>query len=121
MTPEGKVKKKVSAILKGYSEGIYYNMPVPSGYGESMLDYVGCARGAFFMIETKANDKPTPLQNLCKRRVLNAGGRVFVIRNVDDPELDVLVAWLDAQMERRGDPDQPSAPDSRCANAGGTV
>ena len=36
-TPEGKVKEKVSKLLREY--GVYYFMPVQTGYGPAGLDY----------------------------------------------------------------------------------
>lgn len=80
-TPEGKVKTEVRELLALHSQGMYYNMPVPSGYGEPMLDFVGCYYGRFFMIETKAavNLPLTPRQDLTKEQVEEARGQVFII------------------------------------------
>lgn len=89
-TPEGKVKKTVSALLRSVP-GLYYFMPVPSGYGESTLDYLGCYRGQFFAIETKARGKkPTDRQNMMISRMQQAGGKVFVI----DGDLTELQQWI---------------------------
>lgn len=78
MTPEGKVKAKVKKILAKFE--IYGWWPVPSGYGESSLDFIGCINGRFFAIETKAPGKaPTPRQEECIRRMKAAGAEVFVI------------------------------------------
>jgi penicillin-binding protein-related factor A (putative recombinase) len=42
-------------------------MPVPSGYGESTLDYIGCYKARFFAIETKKpGGKLTPRQQNTK-------------------------------------------------------
>ena len=90
-TPEGKVKQKVSALLK-VTLGLYYDMPVPGGFGGSTLDYVGCHRGEFFAIETKKpGGKPTPRQRQIISRMEAAGGRVFVI----DGDLSELKSWLE--------------------------
>ncbi len=81
-TKEGKVKKAVREILDPYVEAglMYYNMPVPTGYGEPMLDFVGCFMGDFFAIETKApGEKLTPRQEFTKERMEKAGAKVFVI------------------------------------------
>lgn len=89
-TPEGKVKKKVSDYLKSVS-GLYYFMPVPSGYGESTLDYIGCYRGRFFAIETKKpNGKPTSRQLQIISAMQRAGGDVFVI----DGDITELTEWI---------------------------
>lgn len=97
-TPEGRIKKHVKELLTQYTP-IYTNWPVPSGYGEPMLDCVGCYGGQFFMIETKFDDELTPRQNLTREQVVEAGGRVFVIDGTaGDPTawegwLE-LVTWL---------------------------
>jgi len=72
-TPEGKLKDKVKAYLK--EKGAYYTMPVPSGYGMPMLDFVGCYKGKFFSIETKAPGKrPTPRQQQTLSDIQFKGG-----------------------------------------------
>ena len=89
MTPEGKVKRKFSAMLKEY--GAYYEMPVPSGFGKSGLDYTGCYNGRFFSIEAKKpGAKPTPRQEITISEIQKAGGLAFVI----DGDLSLLEAWL---------------------------
>lgn len=89
-TPEGKVKAAVSAILKD-TPNLYYNMPVPGGFGESTLDYVGCYGGKFFAIETKApGQKPTDRQNVIISIMKRAGATVFVI----DGDTTELRNWL---------------------------
>lgn len=90
MTPEGKVKEAVSALLKKF--GAYYEMPVPGGYGKSGLDYQGCFHGKYFAIETKApGKKPTPRQVLTIAQIQKAGGKVFVI----DGDCSELQRWLE--------------------------
>lgn len=90
-TPEGKVKKTVSALLRSVPD-LYYFMPVPSGYGESTLDYLGCYRGKFFAVETKApGKKPTDRQNMMIERMTKAGAKVFVI----DGDITDLKNWID--------------------------
>ena len=94
-TPEGKVKKTVSSLLRATPD-LYYFMPVPSGYGESSLDYLGCYRGQFFAIETKKpGGKPTDRQNMIIERMRKAGGAVFVI----DGDLSELKTWIDNPTE----------------------
>lgn len=104
-TPEGKVKKLVREMLNPYveSHGLYYNMPVPTGYGEPMLDFVGIHRRLGFMIETKApGEKLKPRQQLTRDRVLAAGGKVFVVGEFANPEgyeypysgMKELARWL---------------------------
>lgn len=91
-TPEGKVKKKIKKVLDSYP-GVYYEMPVPSGYGKSGLDYQGCFYGQYFAIEAKAPGKePTPLQQETIRSIKEAGGTAFVIS--DDKGVQLLDMWL---------------------------
>ena len=90
MTPEGRVKIKVDALLKKY--GVYYLKPVQNGMGAPALDYhcIHCGHG--FTIEAKAPGKiPTPRQLGTMARVRAAGGTTWV---TDGSDLDVLEAWL---------------------------
>ena len=90
-TPEAKIKAKVTKLLQQVTD-LYYWMPVPSGYGASTLDYVGCYRGLYFSIETKAPGKhPTARQSLVIGSIHRAGGKVFVI---DSDNLSELEDWL---------------------------
>ena len=95
-TPEGRVKSVVKKVLDKYKSVVDGFWPVPYGYGESHLDYVGCACGLFFSIETKApGQKPTPRQKERIRTVNLAGGKTFVIDGT--PETDTyedLDRWL---------------------------
>lgn len=95
MTPEGKVKAKVSALLKQY--GCYYFMPVQMGLGAAGLDYhcyktVSNVAIAFF-VETKAFGKePTPRQQLSMDEHEARGARCFVVDS--DLTLKELERWL---------------------------
>ena len=62
MTPEAKVKRKITTKLK--EMGAYYFYPMTGGYGRSGVpDIIGCYRSKFFGIEVKAGkNKPTALQ-----------------------------------------------------------
>ena len=91
MTPEGKVKKKVDALLDKYK--CYYRKPVTGGYGKAALDYEGCSRGRFFAVETKpAGEKPTDRQLFIAETIREAGGRAFVV--IGDDGLAELEQWL---------------------------
>lgn len=93
-TPEGKVKRKISNLLKTYAPDLWYDMPVPSGFGKSTLDYVCCYYGRFFSIEAKAaGKKPTERQNAMIRQMEAAGGKTFVVS--DEESLDTLRQWLE--------------------------
>ena len=78
-TPEKKVKKKVTEILK--QNCAYYFYPVTGGYGMSGVpDLVCCFWGVFIGIECKAgNNKPTALQEQNLERIHAAGGITLVI------------------------------------------
>jgi len=91
LTPEGRVKRRVSAFL-GTMPGLYYYMPVQAGYGRATLDYVGCYLGRFFAIETKAPGKhATDRQRAVMKAMTEAGAAVFVI---DSDDLSELKRWM---------------------------
>jgi len=94
-TPEGAVKRAVKQLLGTY-EGLYRFMPVQYGYGESSLDFIGCYRGQFFAVETKAPTKePTARQEETIRQMERAMGSVFVVREASAEALLPLRRWLD--------------------------
>lgn len=93
-TPEGRVKQKVSQFLMSLGEDLYYEMPVPGGYGKSGLDYVCTYRGKSFYIETKRpGAKPTERQEQVIKKMRRAGAAVFVI----DGDLKELKEWISNQ------------------------
>lgn len=84
MTPEGKIKAAISKAISQVKR-TYTFMPVPSGYGQSSLDYILCVDGWFVAIEAKApGKKPTPRQRLIMEKIRAAGGEVWVVDNVAD-------------------------------------
>jgi hypothetical protein len=88
MTPEAKVKKRVTSILK--AAGAYYFSPVTGGFGRSGVpDIVCCLKGHFIGIECKAGtNKPTALQQKNLKEIGYAGGFAFVVNedNLDSFE-----------------------------------
>jgi G:T-mismatch repair DNA endonuclease (very short patch repair protein) len=82
-TPEGKVKKEVRKVLD--SLGAYYVMPVTGGYGkQGAPDFLVCHKGRFIGIETKAGKgKLTTLQEMNLKKIIEAGGLAFVVREDD--------------------------------------
>jgi hypothetical protein len=79
---------------------MYSYWPVPSGYGKTTLDVIGCYRGRFFTIETKApGKKPTLRQMVEINEVEAAMGFSFIIAGEASPVLDDLRAWLDNLTE----------------------
>lgn len=95
-TPEGRVKAKVSALLKATET--YYRMPVVTGFGNTTIDYEGCSKGRFFGIETKAPgiDTPTDKQRAVMDAIERAGGRTFFINDGSPAGLRELADWLAA-------------------------
>lgn len=83
MTPEVKVKQRVTALLK--AAGAYYFYPVTGGYGNSGVpDIVVCHNGRFIGIECKAGkNKPTKLQEKNLRDIAAAGGTALVINETN--------------------------------------
>ena len=97
-TPEGAVKAKVSSYLKSLGPDCYYEMPVPSGFGKSGLDYSGCYKGLAFFIETKSpSKKPTPRQRATIEKQKASGAAVFVI----DGDLSELKEWIKEHRDLR--------------------
>lgn len=78
MTPEGRVKKKIKAVLEQLE--IPYCMPFTGGYGKSgVADFICCVGGKYVEIEAKAPGKNlTELQKRRQRDVV-AGGGLFLI------------------------------------------
>jgi hypothetical protein len=98
MTPEGKVKRLVSALLKSYGDSLYYEMPVPSGFGKSGLDYNGAMIARAFAVETKKpGGKPTPRQEETIKAMRRAGIAVFVVDGLES--MAPLKQWLDSLQE----------------------
>jgi hypothetical protein len=90
MTPEGRVKKVVKGVLDQHRAWHFW--PVQTGYGEFVLDCIGCHQGAFFAIETKApGAKPTPRQKAIAERMNMAGAAVFIL---DGTNMETLTQWL---------------------------
>lgn len=95
MTPEGRVKAKVKALLKSY--GAYYHMPVQNGMGKPSLDFVCCHKGRFLAIETKTEKgKLTTRQQVTMDEMQKAGAIVLVIRGESDGEtFNILRCFLE--------------------------
>ena len=87
MTPEGRVKKSIRALLDEL--GAYYVMPVTNGFGkQGAPDFLVCINGKFIGIEAKAGKgKTTALQELNLAHIQRAGGDAYVIYENDIPML----------------------------------
>lgn len=110
-TEEGALKRDVKEMLRVfdiasevapvYRPKGYYNMPVPSGYGVPMLDFVGHYRGRFFMIETKAPGKePTARQTNLMELLRRSGAWCCWADNFSDLERKFVGFTLAVDMER---------------------
>jgi hypothetical protein len=92
MTPEGKVKQAITKFLKE-QEDCWWAMPVVSGYGKPLLDYIGCSRGRFFAIEAKSFGKPlTPRQQYTIVSISMSRGQTFIVRDTEIPAY--IVEWF---------------------------
>ncbi len=98
-TPEAKVKKQIRAILDEY--GVYYAMPIGTGYGNSGVpDFLCCVAGHFFAIEAKAGKgKTTALQEAHIEKIGAAGGTAVVINEVTVADLPGIIAYLKEEHE----------------------
>ena len=94
MTPEGRVKAAVKAVLG--VRGIWYYMPVSNGMGQHGIpDFICCVppMGKFLAIETKAPGRTstvTPLQERAIGNIRAAHGWAIAIDDVSQ-----LVSFLD--------------------------
>jgi Holliday junction resolvase len=97
-TPESKVKAKIKAILKEH--GVYYVMPIGTGYGNAGVpDFLCCINGRFVAIEAKANGgKTTALQDKNLRDIEIAGG-VTCILNEDT--ISALLGYIKLIKEQK--------------------
>lgn len=91
-TPESKVKAKIKKVLEEY--GVYYAMPIGTGYGNAGVpDFLCCHNGRFLAIEAKAGKgKTTALQDKNIREICNAGGYALV---VNEDNLDEVRCFLE--------------------------
>jgi hypothetical protein len=97
-TPEGKVKDQIKKVLDKYKPSMFYDMPVPCGYGKPTLDIIGCFHGCYFSIEAKSGvgtkgRKPSDRQAGTRDDMRAAGGKVFVIVGLD--QTGELERWLE--------------------------
>lgn len=88
LTPEGKIKAKVKRVLSRHKRIVDGYWPVPCGYGENWLDFVGLMNsGHFLAIETKKpGGKLTSRQKNTIARIQAKHGYVFVIASDEDVE-----------------------------------
>ena len=97
-TAEVKVKNKIKAILKEH--GVYYAMPIGTGYGNAGVpDFLCCIKGRFLAIEAKANGGvTTALQNKNLRDIETAGGITCVL---SEDNVSALGGYLNLMTEKK--------------------
>jgi len=95
-TPEKKVKRKVTALLKTYNA--YYFYPVTGGFGASGVpDIVACLNGRFLGIEVKADAKKrgvTALQQKNLDAIAAQGGVALIIDSYNLNQLEDILEKL---------------------------
>ena len=91
LTPETKVKRKVTLILNKYDA--YYFFPPSNGFGRAGIpDIIACYRGQFIAIECKAGKNiTTALQRRELGAIEDAGGYALVI---NENNIDQVIAVL---------------------------
>jgi hypothetical protein len=97
-TPESKVKAKIKAILKEH--GVYYAMPIGTGYGNAGVpDFLCCIDGRFVAIEAKSGiGQTTALQEKNLRDIEAAGGITFVVR---EQTIEALRGYVKLLKEKK--------------------
>lgn len=97
MTPEGKLKKQVKEYLT--ERGAYYLMPAGSAYGKPGLDFVGCYKGRFFAIETKAPGKIITVRQAGTATLMRRAGG-YVLWGDDWEKLRTEIASFFSEIDR---------------------
>lgn len=93
-TPESKVKRKVTELLKKHK--IWYFFPANNGFGKGGIpDIIAIVGGVFVGIECKADrtKKPTELQVRCGAEIRDAGGQWFLV--CDEHSLAQVEAYIE--------------------------
>lgn len=101
MTPEGKVKRKVTNLLKQL--GVYYFTPQSGGYGKSGVpDIIACCNGRFVGVECKAGtNKLTDLQSAQLDKIVRAGGTCYVVNEQSFASFEITMCTLmDKPLDR---------------------
>lgn len=99
LTPEGKIKKKLSEMLR--SRDVWYFFPANNGFGRAGIPDVICiVDGTFVGIECKADAKkqPSALQLECGKQIRKAGGYWFLV--YDEESLGRVESWIQRWLRR---------------------
>jgi hypothetical protein len=102
-TPEGKVKKRLTEMLRTHK--IWFYFPGNNGFGKSGLpDIVAIVKGRFVGIEVKADrtKKPTALQWKTGREIKEAGGDWFLV--YDDDTIKIVEEYICARSRKGQSP-----------------
>jgi Holliday junction resolvase len=93
-TPEKLVKNKIKVILQ--DGGVYYAMPIGSGYGNAGVpDFLACVNGRFLAVEAKAGKgKTTMLQDMHLEKIKTAGGVSMVVNELNLDQLKETIQWM---------------------------
>lgn len=93
-TPEKLVKNKIKVILQ--DGGVYYAMPIGSGYGNAGVpDFLACVNGRFLAVEAKAGKgKTTALQDAHLEKIKAAGGVSMVVNELNLDQLKETIQWM---------------------------
>jgi pantoate kinase len=93
-TPEKLVKNKIKVILQ--DGGVYYAMPIGSGYGNAGVpDFLACVNGRFLAVEAKAGKgKTTALQDAHLEKIKTAGGVSMVDNELNLDQLKETIKWM---------------------------
>lgn len=95
-TPEGKIKRKLTTMLRDM--GVWYFFPSAGPMGRSGIPDVICiVYGMFVGIECKADltKKATPLQARIGMEIRDAGGRWFLVRS--DHDIEVVRQFIESR------------------------
>ena len=90
-TPEAKVKANIKKILQLH--GVYYAMPMGTGYGNSGVpDFLCCLNGKFLAVEAKANGGiPTALQQKHLHDIEKSSGVWWVVNETNLIAFEVFI------------------------------
>ena len=93
-TPEKLVKNKIKVILQ--DGGVYYAMPIGSGYGNAGVpDFLACVNGRFLAVEAKAGKgETTALQDAHLEKIKTAGGVSMVVNELNLDQLKETIKWM---------------------------
>ena len=98
-TPEGKIKIKLDRVLKRHK--VWFFSPQAGIFGKSGVpDRIAIVGGAFVGIECKADKtkKLTALQNICKGKIEDAGGKYFTV--YDEFTINEVANYINASLRK---------------------